>query len=152
MVPLLALCLAPVAGCGSTGAGLKLLDRPATAEDALPADTAVAGFQPGTTRLLTRTDGFSFYLARPPLTGGPANLPPGWGACLIVAEPEVITCGPLPLETRFLGVSARFVPDAEHTPHPAPEGWEQLQRQLFVKGLDHSSRTPPRHPVPEDEG
>lgn len=152
VVPLLALCLGPLAGCSSSGAGIELLDRPATSTDALPPDAAVAGFHPGTTRLAARTGGFTFYLARPPLAGGTGNLPPGWGACLIVAEPEVISCGSAPLKTRFFGVSAQLVPDGFDASTLTSAGWEQVQRNLFVKGLDHSSRTPPRHPVPKDEG
>lgn len=152
MAPLVLLCLPLFVGCSSSGPGIALLDRPATSKDALPPDAAVAGFQPGTTRLAARTGGFSFYLARPPLSGGTGNLPPGWGACLIVAEPEVITCGPTPLETRFFGVSAQLVPDDFDASMLTSDGWERVQGNLFIKGLDHSSRTPPRHPGLEREG
>lgn len=142
----MALSLALLAGCSSSGAGIERLDQPATTQDDLPPVTAVFGFQPGTTRYLVQQGGFSFYLARPSFVDGAGTLPPGWGVCLIVVEPETISCGLMPIEIPLFGISARLVPDGFDASELTRDGWEQVQRNLFLKGLDHSSRKPPRHP------
>ncbi|MDN5754269.1 MAG: hypothetical protein ACTHWW_00065 [Arthrobacter sp.] len=135
LVPLLALPL--LAGCSSPAdQGIELLDEPATAQDELPSDLHVGGFEPDTVRFAAQVDGLSFYMARAATGDARQSAESDEGLCLIVAEEDHIACAGMPFDVSFYGISARIEADDFEASKLTSEGWDQVQKNLFLKGLD----------------
>lgn len=134
-----ALSLPLLAGCSGSNAasGIELLEQPATEADALSSGFDVGGFQPGSTRFAAHVDGLSYYLAkaRTPAQSGEGADEANTGVCLVVPERETAGCGGLTVGLGFDGGKAQVVLDGEDTTALVQDGWKQVHRNLFLRGL-----------------
>ncbi len=137
LVPLLALSLPILAGCSSPrDQSIELLDQSATAQDELPSDLHVGGFEPGTPRFAAKVHGLSVYVARAASRDATESATPDAGLCLITADEDHIVCEGMPFNASFYGISAKIEADDFDASEPPSDGWDQVQRNLFLKGLD----------------
>ncbi len=136
MAPLVLLCLPLLAGCSSSGADIELLEQPVTSQDALSAGREPKGFEPDTARFAARSDGLSFHVARPIDDVDAEYTPTRPGVCLIVAEKDFTACGAMPIEAMSSDFgSAQLVSDGLDASKLTSTGWEQVHKNVFVKGL-----------------
>lgn len=126
-----------LAGC-SAPAGLKALDREATAEDKLPESMSLTGVDlnvdAGTVRLLATDDGVRYFAARGSTAGT---------VCLIVA-PEAVperwraACGGAATDEEILaltgvdGSTTKFIRDGVDASQPKYEGWKQIHENVLI--------------------
>ena len=138
LVPVLAVAFAGVlllAGC-SNAAGIKALDREATADDVLPEGFAVEELV-GQPRFLATRDGVKYFVARGRT---------GATAC-VVAVPESdpndawAACGPLGSDQVIVttssedGTSTQLVRDGFDSKKLESEGWTRIHDNLLIRGL-----------------
>lgn len=133
------LSLPLLAGCSASNAasGIELLEQPATKADALPSGSNVGGFQPGSARYAAHVDGRTYYLAkaRPPAAGTDDADEANAGVCLVVPERETAGCGGLTVALGLDGGKAQVVLDGDDTTALVQDGWKQVHRNLFLRGL-----------------
>ncbi|MGP5726655.1 hypothetical protein ACTXOR_12805 [Arthrobacter rhombi] len=145
LFPLLALSLPLLAGCSSPrNQSIELLDQPATAQDELPPGLHVGGFEADTPRFAATVHGLSFYVARAASGDAAESATADEGLCLIIAEEDHIVCGGMPFDASFYGISAKIEADDFDASELTSDGWDQVQKNLFLKGLD-AQRKPGRN-------
>jgi hypothetical protein len=123
-----------VSGCSSqAGAGIGLLDEPATADQALPANLYRDDVEPDSARFVAEHEDISYFLAKP-ADQGMAN-----GVCIMAMEAETSACsGPSNVDTQlatleFAGTEARAVRDGADTTDLTDDGWTQVHENLLVR-------------------
>lgn len=133
------LSLPLLAGCSASSAasGIELLDEPATEADALPPDSDVGGFQPGSARFAAYVDGRTYYVAkaRPPRDADMEADKANTGVCLVVPEEGITGCGGRTVGLDFDGGKAQVVLDGEDASALVQDGWTQVHRNLLLRGL-----------------
>ncbi|XAS72043.1 hypothetical protein VUN82_23720 [Micrococcaceae bacterium Sec5.1] len=131
-----------VAALGLTGcsaqAGLKALDREASAEDKLPESVSLTGVdlnvEAGTARLLATYDDVKYYGAKSSTSGTvcliavPVGLPERWRAgCAAVATSEQIVT-----ISGGDGTEAKLINDGVDANRPEYRGWTQVHENVLV--------------------
>jgi hypothetical protein len=120
-------------GC-SNPAGIKALDRGATAEDALPAAFAVDEFD-GQTRLLATHDGVKYFAARGLKSGTvcvaavpEADVRDAWAACgPLSSDPVIVTT------SGSDGTATKLVVDGFDSQQLESGGWSKVHDNLLIK-------------------
>jgi len=122
-------------GACSNAAGIKALDRPATAEDALPESFAVDEFD-GQTRLLATHDGVKYFGARGK-DAGTACI-----AAVLETDPKDAwaACGPFSSDPVIVttsgkdGTETKLVRDGFDSKKLESEGWTRIHDNLLIRG------------------
>ena len=124
-------------GC-SAPAGLKVLDREATAEDKLPESVSLTGVdlnvEAGTARLLATFDDVQYFGAKSSTSGAvcliavPVGLPERWRAgCSAVARSEQIVT-----ISGGDGTEAKLINDGVDTNRPEYQGWTLIHQNVLI--------------------
>jgi len=124
-------------GC-SAPAGLKVLDREATAEDKLPESVSLTGVdlnvEAGTARLLATFDDVQYFGAKSSTSGAvcliavPVGLPERWRAgCSAVARSEQIVT-----ISGGDGTEAKLINDGVDTNRPEYQGWTRVHENVLI--------------------
>lgn len=124
-------------GC-SAPAGLKALNREATAEDKLPESVSLTGVdlnvEAGTARLLATHDDVKYFGAKSSTSGTvcliavPVGLPERWRAgCAAVATSEQIVT-----ISGGDGTEAKLINDGVDANRPEYRGWTQVHENVLV--------------------
>ncbi|MET4620879.1 hypothetical protein ABIE18_002335 [Arthrobacter sp. 2762] len=131
-----------VAALGLTGcsapAGLKALEREASAEDKLPESVSLTGVdlnvEAGTARLLATYDDVKYFGAKSSTSGAaclitvPVGLPERWRAgCAAVATSEQIVT-----ITGGDGTEAKLINDGVDANRPEYQGWTLIHENVLI--------------------
>lgn len=121
-------------GC-SNAAGIKALDRTATAEDALPDNFDAGPAKPDSSRLLTTHDGVKYFVAQ----GNDAGTTCVAAIAQTASKGSVAGCGPFTSPTDVVSVTSedrsetKLVRDGFESKKLEAEGWTRIHDNLLVK-------------------